>query len=138
MAFLSTYIAFPGNAKEAFEYYHQVFGGDLTIITYGDMANMEGAPAVGNPNYVAHAQLDIPGGAITGSDGDRSSKEEYPLTGTAYSLLYCPNSIAKAKDLIAQLVEDGGKEQRPFQPAPWGSHYGQIFDKFGVMWAFNV
>lgn len=24
----------------------------------------------------------------------------------------------------------------PFELAPWGSYYGQVFDRFGVMWAF--
>ena len=30
-----TYISFPGTAKEAFEYYHSIFGGELEILTYG-------------------------------------------------------------------------------------------------------
>ena len=30
-----TYISFPGTAKDAFEYYHSIFGGELEILTYG-------------------------------------------------------------------------------------------------------
>lgn len=26
----------------------------------------------------------------------------------------------------------------PFEKAPWGGHYGQVKDKFGVLWAFSV
>jgi len=25
----------------------------------------------------------------------------------------------------------------PFEKAPWGDWYGQVFDRFGVMWAFS-
>lgn len=34
---LATYIALPGNAAEAFEHWHEVFGGDLDLMRYGDM-----------------------------------------------------------------------------------------------------
>ena len=30
------YISFPGNARDVFEYYHSVFGGDLEMLTYGE------------------------------------------------------------------------------------------------------
>lgn len=26
----------------------------------------------------------------------------------------------------------------PFELAPWGDHYGQVTDRFGVMWAVVV
>jgi PhnB protein len=26
----------------------------------------------------------------------------------------------------------------PFEKAPWGDWYGQVFDRFGVMWAVSV
>ena len=32
----SLYVSFPGNAREALEFYHEVFGGELDIITYGE------------------------------------------------------------------------------------------------------
>ncbi|HHT31308.1 MAG TPA: VOC family protein, partial [Corynebacterium sp.] len=69
MANLSTYIAFPGNAAEAFAHYHEVFGGDLNLMKYGDNEPMEGMPFEPDPNLVAHAKLDLPGGTITGGDG---------------------------------------------------------------------
>ena len=36
MPSLATYIAFPGNAKEAFEHYRDIFGGELMLLTYAD------------------------------------------------------------------------------------------------------
>lgn len=136
MAQLSTYIAFQGNAKEAFTHYQEVFGGDLTLITYADMPQMEGMPFEPDPNAVAHAQLDLPGGTITGSDG--MPGEDYVVKGSIYSLMYELDDVAKAQELIDALVAAGGEINMPFEKAPWGDTYGQVFDKFGVMWAFDV
>lgn len=133
---LSTYIAFPGNAAAAFPYYADVFGGSLNLVTYGDMPAMEGMPFEPIPEHVAHAQLDLPGGTICGADA--MPGEDYPIQGSAYSLLYQVDDVTKAEELIARLAADGGSIAMPFAKAPWGDHYGQVFDKFGVMWAFNV
>ena len=64
--------------------------------------------------------------------------EDHPIRGNAYSLLYTLDDVDSATSLIARLVDDGGSIGMPFEEAPWGDHYGQVFDKFGVMWAFNV
>lgn len=136
MATLSTYIAFPGNAAEAFTHYQEVFGGELDLMRYGDVPPMGGMPFEPDPQAVAHAQLDVDGGTITG--GDQMPGEEYALRDTAYSLLYSVDDAERARELIDRLVAAGGSVNMPFELAPWGSHYGQVFDRFGVMWAFDV
>lgn len=35
-------------------------------------------------------------------------------------------------------MDGGGEINVPFELAPWGSYYGQVFDPFGVMWSFDV
>lgn len=136
MATLSTYIAFLGNAAEAFTHYHDVFGGELDLMRYGDLSPMQGMPFEPDPASIAHAQLDLDGGTITG--GDAMPGEEYAVKNTVYSLLYTLEDVEQADALIRKLVEAGGSINMPFEPAPWGSHYGQVFDKFGVMWSFDV
>lgn len=136
MASLSTYIAFPGTAAEAFTHYQEVFGGELDLMRYGDVPPMEGMPFEPDPQAVAHAQLDLDGGTITG--GDQMPGGEYPLRDTAYSLLYALDDVDRARELMDTLVAAGGSVNMPFELAPWGSHYGQVFDRFGVMWAFDV
>ena len=47
MASVSTYLNFPGNTEEAFNYYKSIFGGEFFgqgIMRFGDIPNMEGAP----------------------------------------------------------------------------------------------
>ncbi|MFC0581984.1 VOC family protein [Micrococcoides hystricis] len=136
MSTLSTYIAYDGATEEALTLYRDIFGGELNILKYGDMPPMEGMPFEPDPGAVAHAQLDLPGGTITASDA--MPGEQLVVKGTVYSLLYDLDDVNIANDCIEKLVAAGGAINMPFEPAPWGGHYGQVFDKFGVMWAFNV
>ena len=133
---LSTYIAYPGTTQEAFEHYRDVFGGELSIVKYGDMPPMEGMPFEPDPDAVAHATLTLPGGTITG--GDQMPGETYAVKDTIYSLLYGFDDVEEARACLATLVEAGGAVNMSFELAPWGDHYGTVFDKFGVMWAFTV
>lgn len=138
MATLATYIAYEGvgSTKTAFEHYRDIFGGELKVLTYGDMPPMEGMPFTPDPNSVAHATLELPGGTIAG--GDAMPGESYAVKDTVYSMLYTLDDVEEARGYIQKMVDGGGSINMPFEPAPWGGHYGQVFDKFGVMWSFDV
>lgn len=102
---------------------------------YGDTP-MEGMPFEPDPQSVAHVTLSLPGGELAG--GDVMDGRDYPIKDTAYSLLYTVETPEEARDLIGKLVAGGGSENMPFEQAPWGDWYGQVFDRFGVMWAFST
>ena len=55
---LNPYIGFAGSARDAMEFYKDVFGGDLNMNTYGDFGQA-GTP---NENLIMHAQLETPAG----------------------------------------------------------------------------
>lgn len=129
------YITFPGNAAEAMSYYEEVFGGTLDLMTYGDNP-MEGMPFTPPPESVAHAQLQ--GGLLTLAGGDNIEENPQPLDGSAYSLMVMPGSVADAEALIATLTSTGASVEMPFAQAPWGDHYGQVKDRFGVLWQIDV
>lgn len=134
---IAAYITLPGNAAEAFRHWHAVFGGELEIITYGQM-QLEGLPFDPPADAVAHAVLHLEGGDIAGGDSIGELQGAYPLRDTAYSLLCTETDLERARELSAGLVEAGGSENMPIMRAPWGDHYGQTFDRFGVMWSFSV
>ncbi|MBO1900730.1 VOC family protein [Leucobacter weissii] len=131
---LATYFAFPGNTAEVLEHWHSVLGGELEIVRYSDMP-LEGLPFEPDPNAVAHATLKLPAGEIAGSDV--VDDKEYPLRDTAYSLLYTAETPDEARELFQGLLDGGGTVGMPLEIAPWGDLYGQVFDRFGVMWAFS-
>ncbi|WP_024355558.1 VOC family protein [Leucobacter chironomi] len=135
---LATYIALPGTTGEAMEHWHEVFGGDLQILRYGDMPPMEGMPFTPDPKSVAHSTLVLPEGAGVIAGGDAMDDgTDYPVRGSAYSLLYTTDTPDEARGLIQKLVDGGGSVGMPFEQAPWGDWYGQVFDRYGVMWSFS-
>jgi len=133
---IATYISLPGTTAEAMQHWHDVFGGDLQILRYGDMPPMPGMPVEPDPQAVAHAMLVTPSGIITGGDS-MDPENDYPVRGTAYSLMCETDTADEARALIQKLVDGGGEPGMPFEQAPWGGWYGQVFDRFGVMWAFS-
>ncbi|SHJ57442.1 PhnB protein [Tessaracoccus bendigoensis DSM 12906] len=132
---LATYIALPGTTAEAFEHWHEVFGGELNLMRYGDM-QLEGMGFEPDPNAVAHVTLTLPAGVLAGGDAMDDGKD-YPVRDTAYSLLYTTDTPEEARGLIQKLLDGGGAVGMPFEQAPWGGWYGQAFDRFGVMWSFS-
>ena len=56
---LNPYIQFESNAREAMEFYRDVFGGELTVSTFGDF----GDPGEADPDGVMHAFLETPAGS---------------------------------------------------------------------------
>lgn len=129
------YISFPGNAEDAFRYYAEVFGGELQVMYYGDFST-EGFPFEPPEGAVAHAELH--GGRITLTGGDAVGPELPDLHSDVYSFLLALEDVAEARALIDTLVDGGGQEAMPFDLAPWGDHYGQVTDRFGVLWAVMV
>ncbi|MGP6174622.1 VOC family protein [Corynebacterium sp. A21] len=135
--FLATYISLPGTTKEAFELWHDILGGELNVLTYGDTP-MEGMPFEPDPKAVAHVTLRAPGVELAGGDQMPGDPEDYPIKGSAYSLLYTVDSEEAGRAVIDKFLQAGGELNMPFEQAPWGSWYGQVFDKFGVMWAIST
>lgn len=132
---IATYIALPGTMAAAMQHWHEVFGGELTVLKYGDTP-MDGMPFEPDPEAVAHATLVTPAGTIAGGDSV-DTENDYPVRGIAYSMLYTTDTPDEARDLIAKMLAGGGEVGMPFEQAPWGAWYGQVFDRFGVMWAFS-
>lgn len=134
---LATYISFPGTTRAAFEHWHEILGGDLDLMTYGDTP-MEDLPFEPDPAAVAHVTLRAPGVELAGGDQMSGDENDYPLRGTAYSLLYTVESEAAGRQVIEAFLAGGGELNMPFEQAPWGGWYGQVFDRFGVMWAISA
>ncbi|WP_193103802.1 VOC family protein [Brachybacterium sp. FME24] len=135
----SPYISFPGNAAEAFEYYREVFGGELDLMKYEDFPDLSGFPFTPPPGSVAHAQLD--GGLVTLAGGDAIAPpgdELPPLGSDVYSFLVGLDTVDAATALIEKLTSTGSEVAMPFELAPWGDHYGQVKDRFEVLWALVV
>jgi len=62
---LNPYLSFDGDARQAMEYYHEVFGGTITMNTFGEYG-AEGTPYA---DRIMHAQLETGSGyTLMGAD----------------------------------------------------------------------
>ena len=128
---LNPYISFANNAREAMEFYKSVFGGELTINTYGEFGQADG-PAADN---IMHSQLQTPQGfTLMGADTP-PGMEHNPGSNFAVSL-----SGDDPKELHGywdKLIQDG-EVMVPLEKQMWGDEFGQCADKFGIQWMVNI
>jgi PhnB protein len=140
MAKVSTYLNFPNQTEEAFNFYKSVFGGEFIggISRFGDIPPSPDMPpmAKADRNLVMHIVLPILGGHhLMGTDAPESMGFRVHSGNNVYINLE-PDTRAETKRLFDALSA-GGKVEQELQDMFWGDYYGSCNDKFGVKWMFN-
>jgi PhnB protein len=141
MASVSTYLNFPRNTEQAFEFYRAVFGTEYEgggIMRFKDMPPDPKQPplADADKNLVMHVSLPILGGhLLMGTDASESMGMKVNFGNNVYINL-SPDTRGKTDRLFARLAE-GGKVEMPLQEMFWGDYFGSLVDRFGVQWMFN-
>lgn len=141
MARVSTYLIFPGNTEEAFEFYKSVFGGEFEggISRMGDIPLQDGQEPVAeeNANYVVHVTLPILGGhLLMGTDAVLGMGKEVVM-GTNVNINLEPDTREELDTLFTKLSEGGRVEMAP-EVAFWGDYFAACVDRFGVCWMLNT
>jgi PhnB protein len=139
MAKVSTYLNFPRETEEAFNFYKSVFGGEFTgVQRFSDIPPQEGAPALAeeDKNLIMHIALPILGGhVLMGTDAPESMGFQVVFGNNIYINLE-PDTRVETDELFKKLSE-GGKVEMALQEMFWGGYFGSCKDKFGVRWMFN-
>ena len=140
MAKVSTYLNFPNQTEEAFNFYKSVFGGEFIggISRFGDIPPSPDMPPMAeeDKNLVMHIVLPILGGHhLMGTDAPESMGFRVNFGNNVYLNLE-PDTRAETKRLFDALSAGGTVEQE-LQDMFWGDYYGSCKDKFGVQWMFN-
>ena len=141
MARVSTYLNFPRNTEEAFNFYKTVFGGDFGgtgIARFSDIPPQEGVPPLAekDKNLVMHIELATIGGhSIMGTDAPESMGFHVNFGNNVHINLE-PDTKAETKKLF-DVLSKGGKISMDLQDMFWGAYFGSCTDKFGVQWMFN-
>ena len=128
---LNPYISFPGNAREAMEFYQGVFGGTLTMNTFGEY----GAQDAPEADKIMHGLLETDSGlALMGADNPPGT-ELNPGDNVAVSL-----SGDDADELRGywEKLSDGGSVSVPLEKQMWGDEFGMCVDRFGTSWMVNI
>jgi len=128
---LNPYISFDGTARQAMEFYQDVFGGTLVLNTFAEF----GAPVSPDSDKIMHGMLETDHGfALMGADVPQGN-EHHPGDNVAVSL-----SGDDADDLRgywAKLIE-GGTVTVPLEKQMWGDEFGMCVDQFGIHWMVNI
>lgn len=140
MASVSTYLIFPGNTEEAFNFYKTVFQTEFMgeIMRMGSMPPTPDQPpmAEADKNMIMNIVLPILGGhIIMGTDAPESMGFQTVFGNNNYICL-SPDTRAETKRIFDELSAGGTVEQE-LQDMFWGDYYGTCADKFGVKWMFN-
>ena len=132
---LNPYLNFRGRAREALDFYHGVFGGELVTSTFAE-GGMGEDPA--EQDLIMH-------GMLTGSSGlvlmgsDTPERMGYTKGENEFSV-----SLSGEADADAELtgywqgLSDGATIREPLVEAPWGAKFGMLTDRFGVNWLVNI
>jgi len=141
MARTSTYLNFPRNTEEAFNFYQSVFGGEFGnggIARFGDIPVLEGIPQIAeaDKNLVMHIELVITGGHVLMATDAPESMGFNVNFGNNVHINLEPDTRVATKQLFDALSA-GGKITMDLQDMFWGAYYGSCTDKYGVQWMFN-
>lgn len=120
------YLSLPGTAREALSFYHRVFGGELSLHTYGEFGQTDG-PA----DAIAHGVLDGPV-SLYASDAAPGEAAFAATSGLMFALLGSA-SAPTLREWFQQLAE-GGTIVDELQARKWGASDGQVRDRYGVLW----
>jgi PhnB protein len=128
---LNPYINFDSNARQAMEFYKGVFGGNLTLNTFGEY----GAPDSPDADKIMHSQLETDSGfTLMGADTP-AGMERHPGDNITVSL-----SGDNADELRGywEKLSDGGTVSVPLEKQMWGDEFGMCVDQFGIPWMVNI
>jgi PhnB protein len=136
MSVLNPYLNFRGQAKEALDFYHSVFGGELTVSSFADLGSTDVTEE--ERGLVMHGQLETPAG-FTLMASDVPSHMDYAAGTNQFSI-----SLSGPSDDDAQLrsywqkLGEGATIVEPLATAPWGASFGMLVDRFGISWMVNI
>jgi len=128
---LNPYISFNGNAREAMEFYESVFGGTLTLNTFGEY----GQPDAPESDKIMHGMLETDQGfTLMGSDTPPGMP---PKSGDSITVSLSGDDADELRSYWSEL-SDGGTVTVPLEMQMWGDEFGQCVDRFGVSWMVDI
>jgi PhnB protein len=129
---LNPYLNFRGNARDAMTFYRDVFGGELTLSTFGEFQATQD-PA--QTDRIMHGEL-VTSNGLSLMGADVMEGMDY-RQGTNFSVSLSGDDEAELRGYWDGLAE-GATIVEPLVPAPWGDTFGMLLDRYGVSWLVNI
>ena len=128
---LTAHLSYSGDCREAFNFYAQLFGGELMMLAYGDTPMAKEVPAEWSEKIV-HATLSLGGSELAGSD----VQSDHYRRPQGFSVLVDVEGVEEARRIFTALAE-GGSVEMPMQETFWSPAFGVLTDRFGIPWEIN-
>jgi len=128
---LNPYIGFSDTARQALEFYRGVFGGELTLSTFGESGMADGPDA----DKIMHGQLETPAGYTLMAADTPAGMER--TVGTNMSVSLSGDDTEELRGYFDKL-SDGGTVTMALEKQMWGDEFGMCVDPFGVSWMVNI
>jgi PhnB protein len=129
---LNPYLGFRDTAREAMEFYHSVFGGELTLTTF---AEFDASSDPTEQDKIMHGMLETPDGLVLMGADTPNSMEYTPGSGFSVSLSGDDDVALRS---YWDALSGSGSVSVPLEKAPWGDTFGMCVDRFGVSWLVNI
>ena len=129
---LNPYLGFRDTASDAMTFYKSVFGGELSVNTFGEF-NASEDPA--EKDKIMHSMLETESGLVLMASDTPNSMDYTP--GSNYSVSLSGEDEDELRGYWDKL-SDGGTVAMPLEKAPWGDSFGMCVDKYGVSWMVNI
>jgi PhnB protein len=128
---LNPYISFDNSARQAMEFYRGVFGGNLTMNTFGEFGQADSPDA----DKIMHSQLETDMGFTLMASDTPAGMQRNPGDTITISL---SGDDADSLRGYWEKLSDGGTVTMPLEKQMWGDEFGMCTDKFGIPWMVNV
>jgi PhnB protein len=143
----TTHLNFKGDARAALDFYQSVFGGEVTISTYGDFGMPKDIPGADN---VVFGQVvtedgfrvfayDIPGqsGGSAAGAGSTHRENGTTITDQPFFVSVRGGTLAEVEGYWNKLSV-GASVVEPLAASAWSPGFGMLTDSFGVTWILDV
>ena len=131
MPVATPYLNFDGDCREAMKFYHECLGGELTVMTFGEI----------DPNTVPEAKNRVMHAKITNGQATVIMASD-TMVGTPYlrgnGVFISLNCATDEEvDSLFSSMSAGGKATMEPQDTFWNAHFAMFTDKFGFNWMLN-
>lgn len=127
---LNTYVNFPGNCKQAMQFYEEHLGGRIdSFFTYDQMPEPKNIPPGLEIGSVLHARIAIGGTELMVSDGPPERVQ--PMRSAYLSLTVDSNE--EAERIYAALTENGEVFMK-MEETFFAHRFAMCRDRFGANW----
>ncbi len=136
MLTLNPYLVFKGNCEEAFNFYKDIFKGDILF-----MGRYSDVPQESKPLFpdvagekIMHATLQInPETVIMACDSPEADEPGVKPSAETFYLYISTENQEDAYRIFSELAA-GGRITMPITQTFWSTHYGMVTDRFGIHW----